>query len=95
MPAMPSVHLTRHLYTFFPQLENQDITVEASTAGEVVQALERLAPGIGFYICDERGQLRTHVNIFVGKQMIRDRKGLTDAVAADDEVHILQALSGG
>jgi sulfur-carrier protein len=94
-PAMPSVHLTRHLFTFFPQLEGQDITVEASTVGEVVQALERLAPGIGFYICDERGRLRTHVNIFVGKQMIRDRKGLTDAVTASDEVHILQALSGG
>jgi hypothetical protein len=27
--------------------------------------------------------------------MIRDRKGLTDVVATDDEVHILQALSGG
>ena len=92
---MPSVHLTRHLYTFFPQLEGQDIIVEASTAGEVVQALETLAPGIGFYICDERGRLRTHVNMFIGKQVIRDRKGLTDAVATDDEVHILQALSGG
>ena len=92
---MPSVHLTRHLFTFFPQLEGQDITVEGSTVGEVVQALERLAPGISFYICDERGRLRTHVNIFVGKQMIRDRKGLTDAVTAGDEVHILQALSGG
>lgn len=92
---MPSVHLTRHLFAFFPQLEGRDITVEASTVGEVVQALERIAPGIGFYICDERGRLRTHVNIFVAKQMIRDRKGLTDAVAAGDEVHILQALSGG
>jgi len=94
-PAMPSVHLTRHLYSFFPQLEGQTLRVEAATAGEVVQALEKLAPGIGFYICDERGRLRTHVNMFVGKQMIRDRKGLTDAVAPDDEVHILQALSGG
>lgn len=92
---MPTVHLTRHLFAFFPQLENQDINVEASTVSEVVHALERLAPGIGFYICDERGRLRTHVNIFVGKQMIRDRKGLRDAVAAGDEVHILQALSGG
>jgi sulfur-carrier protein len=92
---MPSVHLTRHLYSFFPQLEGQEIAVEATTAGGVVQALEKLAPGIGFYICDERGRLRTHVNIFVGKQMIRDRKGLTDEVAPDDEVHILQALSGG
>ncbi|MFS8068136.1 MAG: MoaD/ThiS family protein, partial [Byssovorax sp.] len=71
------------------------VVVEASTALEVVRALEGLAPGIGFYICDERGCLRTHVNIFVDKQMIRDRRGLSDTVAAGGEVHILQALSGG
>jgi sulfur-carrier protein len=92
---MATVHLTRHLYAFFPQLEGKDLSVQGSTVGEVIQALEGLAPGIGFYICDERGRLRTHVNVFVAKQMIRDRKGLSDAVAADDEVHILQALSGG
>lgn len=92
---MVTVHLTRHLYTFFPHLEGKEITLEASTVAEVVRALEAFAPGIGFYICDERGRLRTHVNIFVGKEMIRDRRGLTDAVAAGDQVHILQALSGG
>ena len=92
---MVTVHLTHHLYSFFPQLEGKEIEVEATTVGEVVRALEGLAPGIGFYICDERGRLRRHVNVFVGKQMIRDRNGLSDAVAADDEVHILQALSGG
>ena len=92
---MATVHLTHHLYSFFPQLEGKEIKVEASTVSEVVQALERTAPGIGFYICDERGRLRTHVNVFVDKQMIRDRRGLSDAVAAGAEVHILQALSGG
>ena len=92
---MVTVHLTRHLYSFFPHLEGKDIAVEASTVADVLRALEALAPGIGFYICDERGCLRRHVNVFVGKQMIRDRSGLSDAVAADDEVHILQALSGG
>lgn len=92
---MVTVHLTRHLYSFFPRLEEAEIKVEASTVAEVLQALEALAPGIGFYICDERGRLRTHVNIFVGKEMIRDRRALSDAVAAGDQVHILQALSGG
>ena len=93
--GMVTVHLTRHLYTFFPQLEGKELAVEASTVGEVVQALERMTPGLGFYICDERGRLRTHVNIFVDKQMIHDRRGLSDAVGAGSEVHILQALSGG
>jgi hypothetical protein len=92
---MVNVHLTRHLYAFFPQLEGRELTVEATTAAEVVRALEAIAPGIGFYICDERGCLRTHVNIFIDKQMIRDRRGLSDAVPPDGHVHIMQALSGG
>ncbi len=92
---MATVHLTRHLFTFFPQLAGKEIVVEAATVAEVVRALEGLAPGIGYYICDERGRLRTHVNIFVDTQMIRDRRGLSDAVGAGDPVHILQALSGG
>lgn len=92
---MVAVHLTPHLFRFFPQLQGAPIEVEASTVKGVVQALEDLAPGIGFYICDERGCLRTHVNIFVEKELIRDRRGLGDAVASGAQVHILQALSGG
>ncbi|MBK9385524.1 MAG: MoaD/ThiS family protein [Planctomycetes bacterium] len=92
---MVRVQLTRHLFTFFPGLEGKAIEVEAATVADVVRSLDALAPGIGFYICDELGRLRTHVNIFVSKQMIRDRHALSDAVAANDEVFILQALSGG
>lgn len=93
--GMATVHLTRHLYSFFPLLEGRTLEVDARTVGEVVKALESLAPGIGFYICDELGRLRTHVNIFVANQMIRDRRGLSDEVGQNDQVHILQALSGG
>ena len=91
--VLVSVRLTSHLFAFFPQLEGRPIEVEAKTVAEVVKALEELAPGLAFYLCDERGRLRTHVNIFVGKNMIRDRRALTDPV--EDEIHILQALSGG
>ena len=92
---MVAVHLTSHLVGFFPGLEGKEIAVEAATVCDVVRGLEAIAPGIGFYICDEHGRLRTHVNIFVGKQMIRDRRALSDVVVSGDEVHILQALSGG
>lgn len=92
---MVTVTLTRHLFTFFPDLEGKEITVEAETACDVVRALEAMAPGIAYYICDEHGRLRTHVNVFVDKQMIRDRKGLSDPVSPGGQVHILQALSGG
>jgi hypothetical protein len=67
---MAFVELTRHLFAFFPQLEQQEVTVEAGTVGDAVRALEALAPGIAFYVCDERGRLRTHVNIFVDGEPI-------------------------
>ncbi|MBM4342599.1 MAG: MoaD/ThiS family protein [Deltaproteobacteria bacterium] len=92
---MVTVELTRHLYTFFPHLQGQAIAVQATTLAEVVAELEKLAPGIGFYLCDEAGRLRTHVHMFIGNDMIRDRRRLSDPVTAGDKVTILQALSGG
>ncbi|HAA14440.1 MAG TPA: molybdenum cofactor biosynthesis protein MoaD, partial [Cytophagales bacterium] len=44
---------------------------------------------------DDQGQLRKHVNVFVGNTLIADRIGLSDALTAQDEVYIMQALSGG
>ncbi len=87
--------MTRHLYTFFPALEGKQIAVEASTVAEVVREMERIAPGFAFYVCDERGRLRQHVNIFIKDQMIVDRLRLSDPVQPDSSVFILQALSGG
>lgn len=92
---MIQVQLTRHLYAFFPQLEGRALEVHAASVAEVIAGLEKLAPGIGFYVCDERGRLRPHVNVFIGNAMVKDRRTLTDAVADGEKVSILQALSGG
>ncbi len=92
---MAKVELTRHLYAFFPALEGREIVVEASTVADVVREMERIAPGFGFYVCDELGRLRQHVNIFIENQMITDRRRLLDAVRPESKVFILQALSGG
>ena len=94
-PGMATVELTRHLYRFFPQLEGKEIVVPATTVAEVVAEMEKLAPGFAFYVCDERGRLRVHVNIFVGDERIVDRVRLSDPVAPDARVFVLQALSGG
>jgi len=92
---MPQVELTRHLYQFFPALEGQALDVEGATVGEVVAAMDRLAPGFAFYVCDELGRVRQHVNIFIGRDRIRDRATLTDPVDPGARVSIIQALSGG
>ena len=92
---MPHVELTSHLYLFFPSLEGQKLFVEGSTVREVVDAVEALVPGFAFYVCDERGRVRQHVNIFVENERIKDRGTLSDAVEPGSRVFILQALSGG
>ncbi|HEX9843802.1 MAG TPA: MoaD/ThiS family protein [bacterium] len=92
---MAKVELTRHLFAYFPHLEGQDLVVDAATVADVVRGMEALAPGFAFYVCDERGRLRTHVNIFIGTDRVADRARLSDRVTADSRVFIMQALSGG
>ena len=92
---MATVELTRHLYAFFPHLEGREIVVDATTLAEVVREVEKIAPGFTFYVCDERGRLRTHVNMFIGEERVQDRARLSDRVDAGSRVFIMQALSGG
>lgn len=92
---MISIELTKHLFSFFPQLAGQEISIEAERARDIIDALEERAPGIAFYLCDERGSLRPHVNLFIAGERIVDRQSLTDAVPDGCRVHVMQALSGG
>lgn len=92
---MATVEVTKHLWEFLPTLRNKTLEVKARTVAEVVAEVERVAPGFAYYICDERGCLRTHVNIFVGQERILDRTRLSDPVTDDSRVLIMQALSGG
>jgi hypothetical protein len=92
---MAKVTVTRHLFQFFPDLEGKDLAVQASTVAEVVRGMDELAPGLAHYLCDERGRLRPHVNVFIGEERVADRTRLSDPVQDDSRVFIIQALSGG
>jgi hypothetical protein len=90
---MAWVSFTRHLQRFFPTLETCD--VPGATVRELIDELERRHPGLAHYLVDETGRLRRHVNLFIGEEPVRDRAKLTDPLAPDSRVFILQALSGG
>ena len=92
---MATVEITKHLWDFLPALRDKTLTVDATSVAEVVREVERIAPGFTYYVCDERGCLRTHVNIFVGQERILDRTRLSDPVDESSRVLIMQALSGG
>ncbi len=90
---MARVAFTPHLRRYFPELTDQE--VPAASVRELIDALERRFPGLGGYLVDDRGSLRRHVNIFIGATLLTDRTHLSDPLAADDEVYVMQALSGG
>ena len=92
---MPTVEMTRHLYRFFPALENRTISVPAGSVAEILRSIDEIAPGFSDYVLDERGMLRRHVNLCINDTMVIDRTTLSDRVPDDGTVYIFQALSGG
>ena len=52
-------------------------------------------PGVGRRVRDEGGAVRSHVNVFVGPDNVRDLDGLATVVPAGVEVAVLPAVSGG
>lgn len=91
---MPVVRFTKHLRRYFPKLED-GVVVDGATVADVISGLEERYPGLSHYVRDERGALRKHVNVFVEGEMIADRRTLSDEVGPNDELHVIQALSGG
>lgn len=67
------------------------VEVEASTVDEMVDALDRLWPGIRDRICDTRPAIRRHMNVFVDGE----RASLGTRLAPGTEVFVLTAISGG
>jgi molybdopterin synthase sulfur carrier subunit len=68
------------------------VSARGATVAALLGELERAHPGMRFRMIDEQDRIRPHIRIFVNQ---REVKSLDEAVAAQDEVHLVCALSGG
>ncbi len=73
----------------------KEVTVQGSTVGEIIAELERLHPGIKDRLCDETGEVRRFVNVYVGGEDIRFLDGLATQVREGGDVSIVPAVAGG
>jgi len=89
---VPRVSFTSHLAR---HVACPTETVAGTTAREVLDAYFAQHPLVRSYVFDEQGVLRRHVVVFVNDEQAADRKTLSDPVAEDSEVCVMQALSGG
>ena len=71
------------------------VEVQGKTVQELLADLEKNYPGLKERICDESGQIRRFVNIFVNGEDIRFKDGPNTAVAEGAEVSIIPAIAGG
>lgn len=85
--------------SFTPQLERflpaPTVEVEAATLRDALASVFQAHPALRSYILDDQGALRRHVAVFINGDLVRDRECLTDPVLPNDEIFVLQALTGG
>jgi molybdopterin converting factor small subunit len=68
------------------------VEADGATVGDVLADLDRRFPGIRFRMIDEQDRIRPHVRFFLHGEQLFD---LSRPLAVDDELLIVQALSGG
>ncbi len=71
------------------------VEVDGKTIQELLNSLDKNYPGLKDRICDESGQIRRFVNVFINGEDIRFKDGPNTSVAEGAEVSIIPAIAGG
>jgi sulfur-carrier protein len=73
------------------------IVIEQSpaTLADALEALWKRYPGIRDRVVTEQGQIREHINVFVGNEDVRFTGGLQTPILDGAEITIIPAISGG
>ncbi|MFL2803958.1 MAG: ubiquitin-like small modifier protein 1 [Dehalococcoidia bacterium] len=70
-------------------------SVEGNSISEAIESLENIFPGIKKRICEESGELRSFVNVFVNGEDIRFSDGINTPISSGDEISLVPAVAGG
>jgi len=71
------------------------MTMTPDTLADALSALWQVYPGLRDRIATEQGDIRTHINIFVGDNDIRFKGGLTCRISDGAEISIVPNITGG
>ena len=90
--------VTVRIPTPLRKLTNEQETVaaqEGGTLAQLIDGLEAQHPGLKERLCDETGELRRFVNVFVADEDVRFLNGLDTPVSEGQVVSIIPAVAGG
>ena len=73
----------------------KEVNLKSGSVQDLITQLETSFPGLKDRLCDEQGELRRFVNIYVNENDIRFENGLATKVEDGAEVSIIPAVAGG
>jgi molybdopterin converting factor small subunit len=88
-------HIPGALREFTAGRSKVEIEHSPATLADALAALWTLYPGVRDRIATEQGQVREHINIFIGEENVRYTGGLGSPVPPGSEISIVPAVSGG
>lgn len=71
---------------------NRVVELDATDVNDLFNCLDGRYPGLRFRVINELDQIRPHIKLFVNRQLVPN---MDNPLKAEDEVMIVQALSGG
>ena len=72
-----------------------EVESKGANVTEMIDNLEASHPGLKDRLCDDKGELRRFVNVYVNEEDIRFLKGRDTLLKDGDEVSIVPAIAGG
>ncbi len=90
-----TVRIPTLLRAYVQDQSKVDITPEVETIRGVLDALEKMAPGILQRVVSDSGELRRFVNLYVNDDDVRTLDGLNTPTPAGCSVSIVPAVAGG
>ncbi len=72
-----------------------ELQAEAETIKELINRLDQDYAGIKARLCEENGNVRRFINVYVNEEDIRFLRGTETPLKAGDKVSIVPAIAGG
>ena len=88
-------HIPGALREFAGGRSQVEVEYPPATLNSALLALWELYPGMRDRVVTEQGEVRNHINIFVGDENIRYSGGLATPVTPESVISIVPAVSGG
>ena len=75
--------------------DRDELEIEASSVSALIEELEKECPGMKDRLCDESGNVRRVINLYVNNEDIRFLDGADTGLKDGDTVSIIPAIAGG